>query len=87
MMLHEPHADMLSPTCISKQKILSAALAILDTVHILAAGSYDPTLLPPYCVLYWMATIKVLLRAYKGCLETDLKEEAQALRCEIEVLR
>jgi len=87
MMLHEPHADMSSPACKSNQKILSAALAVLDTVHILAAGSYDPTLLPPYCVLYWMATTKVLLRAFKGCLEKDLKEEAQALRGEIEVLR
>src|SRR5258707_2748305 len=87
MMLHEPHADMLSSSCMSKQKIVSAALAVLHTVHILVAESYDPTLLPSYCCLYWMATAKVLLKAYKGCLEMDLKEEAQALRGGVEVLR
>jgi len=87
MMLHEPHADMLSSTCISKQKIVSAALAVLDTVHTLVAGSYDPTLVPSYFVMYWTATVKVLLKAYKGCLEMDLKEEAQALRGGVEVLR
>ncbi|KAF8325796.1 uncharacterized protein EI90DRAFT_3071770 [Cantharellus anzutake] len=87
MILHEPHAEMLSSTCNSKRKIINAARAVLDTVHILFASSYDPALLPSYCVSYWMASSKVLLRAYKAALESGLREEAEAHRGGIEIFR
>lgn len=45
ILLHEPHAILDSPTCISATKILNAARFILDLLYKLASTSFDVSLL------------------------------------------
>ncbi|KAI0321371.1 hypothetical protein OF83DRAFT_1100041 [Amylostereum chailletii] len=49
IMLHDPHAHIERPTCISAFKLLESARAILDLIYAVRSSSYDITLLDFFC--------------------------------------
>ena len=48
-MLHDPHAEVRLPGCVSALKILTAARAILDLIYNIWSTSFDITLLDSFC--------------------------------------
>ena len=87
IILHDPHAEMSNPRDKSRVKIFQATRMILESVYALSATSYDVTLLPTRCVLYWLVAARALTRMYRVYLEQDQLDEAAVTKTEINVLR
>lgn len=87
ILMHEEHANIESPNCLSTQKSLLAARAILDLVYIICSTSYDITRLPPMCTFCWFMAARVLVRVLKHKFQAGLRTEAQTMRSEVEVIR
>ncbi|KAG8702179.1 hypothetical protein FRC09_004915 [Ceratobasidium sp. 395] len=85
--MHEEHADIDSPNCLSTQKSMLAARAILDLVYIVCSTSYDITRLPPVCTFCWFMAARVLIRVLKHRYQAGLRSEAATMRSEVEVIR
>ena len=49
IMLHDPHAEVRLSSCVSSQKVLTAARAILDLIYNIWSTSFDITLLDSFC--------------------------------------
>ncbi|KAG8747277.1 hypothetical protein FRC12_014113 [Ceratobasidium sp. 428] len=87
ILMHEEHADIDSPNCLSTQKSMLAARAILDLVYIVCSTSYDITRLPPVCTFCWFMAARVLIRVLKHRYQAGLRSEAATMRSEVEVIR
>jgi hypothetical protein len=51
ILLHDPHADVRQPGCISALKVLTAAREILTLVYAVWSTSYDITLMDLSCTV------------------------------------
>ncbi|KAG9100134.1 hypothetical protein FRC06_004492 [Ceratobasidium sp. 370] len=87
ILMHEEHADIDSPNCLSTQKSMLAARAILDLVYIVCSTSYDITRLPPVCTFCWFMAARVLASTYICLKSRSLRAEAATMRSEVEVIR
>lgn len=87
ILMHEEHANIDSPNCLSTQKSVLAARAILDLVYLICSTSYDIGRLPPVCTFCWFMSARVLVRVLKHKLQAGLRSEATTMRSEVEVIR
>ncbi|KAF8609570.1 hypothetical protein BDV93DRAFT_148252 [Ceratobasidium sp. AG-I] len=87
ILMHEEHANIESPNCLSTQKSLLAARAILDLVYIVCSTSYDISRLPPVCTFCWFMAARVLVRVLKHKYQSGQRAEANTMRAEVEVIR
>jgi hypothetical protein len=55
ILLHDPHAHVYSPGCVSAFKILEASRNILDLIYTLRSTSFDATLLDYFCAVRILA--------------------------------
>jgi hypothetical protein len=51
ILLHDPHAHVQSPGCVSAFKILEASRAVLDLIYAVRSTSFDVTLLDFFCAV------------------------------------
>ncbi|QRV76597.1 Fungal specific transcription factor domain [Ceratobasidium sp. AG-Ba] len=87
ILMHEEHAQLDSPNCLSTQKSMLAARAILDLVYVVCSTSYDITRLPPVVSFCWLMAARVLIRVLKHKYQAGLRSEAATMRSEVEVIR
>jgi len=86
IMLHDPHAEVQLSSCVSSQKVLSAARAILDLIYNIWSTSFDITLLDSFCSFCWFIGGRVLVRFLQVALETQTLDQISTLRGEIDFL-
>ncbi|KAJ1311249.1 hypothetical protein OPQ81_009748 [Rhizoctonia solani] len=87
ILMHEEHADINSPNCLSTQKSLLAARAILDLIYLVCSTSYDMTRLPSVCTFCWFMAARVLVRVLKHRHQAGKISEAATMRSEVEVIK
>ncbi|EUC65157.1 hypothetical protein RSOL_443120, partial [Rhizoctonia solani AG-3 Rhs1AP] len=87
ILMHEEHANVNSPNCLSTQKSLLAARAILDLIYLVCSTSYDVTRLPSVCTFCWFMAARVLVRVLKHRHQSGQMSEATTMRSEVEVIK
>ncbi|CUA76885.1 Glutamate-ammonia-ligase adenylyltransferase [Rhizoctonia solani] len=87
ILMHEEHANINSPNCLSTQKSLLAARAILDLIYLVCSTSYDLTRLPSVCTFCWFMAARVLVRVLKHRHQAGQISEAATMRSEVEVIK
>ncbi|CAE6458019.1 unnamed protein product [Rhizoctonia solani] len=87
ILMHEEHADINSPNCLSTQKSLLAARAILDLIYLVCSTSYDMTRLPSVCTFCWFMAARVLVRVLKHRHQSGKTSEAATMRSEVQVIK
>lgn len=78
ILLHDPHAKLSSPGCISSSRILTSIRAILDLIYNLCATTYDLLQLEHSCSFCWFIAGAALTRFLKA--KIDAGDEAEVLR-------
>jgi hypothetical protein len=68
ILLHNPHAHVSSPGCVSAFKILEASRSILDLIYAVRSTSFDITLLDFFCA------VRFLLRAIFRIADVNLRQ-------------
>ncbi|KAG8886060.1 hypothetical protein FRB97_007936 [Tulasnella sp. 331] len=87
IVLHDPHADVNSPNCMSADRILAAARAILDSLYKLTATTFDLLLLDHACSFCWFVCATTLMRFLKAKILADDEAGVGKLSSEIQVVR
>ncbi|KAF9270315.1 hypothetical protein L218DRAFT_1012136 [Marasmius fiardii PR-910] len=71
IILHEPHADIAQNNCVSAQKILAAARAIVDLIYELWSTSFDLSLLESFTSVCFFHSGRVLASFLHVALSDD----------------
>ncbi|KAG8851250.1 hypothetical protein FRB96_009453 [Tulasnella sp. 330] len=87
ILLHDPHAIIESPNCISAERILTAARAILDDMHKLTATSVGLVLLDHACSFGWFVCAAALMRFLRVKILAGDEAETSKLGAEIQLAR
>lgn len=87
LLLHDPHANLESPNCLSAERMLTAARAILDLIYKLTATSFDLMLLDHSCSFCWFVAATALIRFLKVKILQGNEAETLKLTSEIQVIR
>ncbi|KAG9035149.1 hypothetical protein FRB95_012016 [Tulasnella sp. JGI-2019a] len=87
ILLHDPHAVVESPNCMSAERLLTAARVILDGLYKLMATSFDLLLLDHACCFGWFVCATTLMRFLKVKILAGDEVEANKLGAEIQVVR
>jgi len=87
ILLHDPHADVDSPNCLSAERILTASRFILEQLYKLAATSFDLALLDHACSFSWFVCATTLLRFLKSKILAGDEAEIAKLSSEIQFIR
>jgi hypothetical protein len=85
--MHFAHVNFMSPTCPSTPKVILAARAILDMVHLLLSTSYDLANLDHHCCSFWIQASRALLDYLRSRIILQQKDEVATLLEEIKILR
>ncbi|KAH8982587.1 hypothetical protein EDB92DRAFT_1893745 [Lactarius akahatsu] len=86
ILLHDPHAHVKSPGCVSAFKILEASRAVLDLIYAVRSTSFDVTLLDFFCAFCWFRAGRVLVRFWQAAQQANSKEQTLTLRSEVEYI-
>ncbi|KAH9162760.1 hypothetical protein EDB89DRAFT_1860500 [Lactarius sanguifluus] len=86
ILLHDPHAHVKSPGCVSAFKILEASRAVLDLIYAVRSTSFDVTLLDFFCAFCWFRAGRVLVRFWQAAQQANSKEQTVTLRSEVEYI-
>jgi len=86
ILLHDPHAHVYSPGCVSAFKILEASRNILDLIYTVRSTSFDATLLDYFCAFCWFMAGRVLVRFWQAAHEAKSEEQILNLRAEVEYI-
>ncbi|KAL5495275.1 hypothetical protein ACEPAI_738 [Sanghuangporus weigelae] len=87
ILLHEPHIDLQRRGCISVQRTLEAARAILDQLYAIWSTSFDLTLLENFCCFAFFMAGRVLTHVMRQAKESGDQIQGQAIRTELEYIR
>ncbi|KAL0579098.1 hypothetical protein V5O48_002881 [Marasmius crinis-equi] len=90
IVLHEPHANLCKEECISAQKMLRAARAIVDLIYELWSTSFDLSLLESFMSAPIFQAGRVLggfLLAIESEVTPDALEHSSILQSQIQVCR
>ncbi|KAI9445302.1 hypothetical protein H4582DRAFT_1806331 [Lactarius indigo] len=86
ILLHDPHAHVTSPGCVSAFKILEASRAVLDLIYAVRSTSFDVTLLDFFCAFCWFRAGRVLVRFWQAAQQANSNEQTLTLRSEVEYI-
>lgn len=87
ILLHDPHADLASPTCPSSQRMLMATRAILELVYKITATTYDLIYLDHTCAFCWFVAGTALIRFLRFKMEAGDEVEVSRITQEIAAVR
>ncbi|RDX50427.1 hypothetical protein OH76DRAFT_1402463 [Lentinus brumalis] len=87
IILHEGHAHVGQPACVSSCKILASSRAILDLLHSAYSTSHNLATLGVFPMVCWFAACRVLIRFLRSALDAKSQEHITALRTEIDFIR
>lgn len=86
ILLHDPHAHVKSPCCVSAFKILEASRAVLDLIYAVRSTSFDVTLLDFFCAFCWFMAGRVLVRFWQAAQQANSKEQTLTLHSEVDYI-
>lgn len=87
ILLHDPHADVYSPTCPSAEKLLSAARAILDLIYKICGTTFDLIFLDHASSMCWFMAGFVLVRFLRVKTDEGKEEEVAQMTQELGVVK
>ncbi|KAI5124712.1 hypothetical protein M0805_004318 [Coniferiporia weirii] len=87
ILLHDPHVDLKRKGCISVQRILEAARAVMDQLYAIWSTSFDLTLLDNFCCFAFFMCGRVLTRFLHEAKEKGDQIQQLAFRTELEYIR
>ncbi|RPD64871.1 hypothetical protein L227DRAFT_571326 [Lentinus tigrinus ALCF2SS1-6] len=87
IMLHEGHALVGQPACVSSCKILAAARAILNLLHSAYSTSHNLATLGVFPMVCWFVACRVLIRFLRAALDAKSEEHINVLRTEVDFIR
>lgn len=87
ILLHDPHADIGSPDCLSSQRVLSATRAILELIYKLCGTAYDLIYLDHACSFCWFVAGAALIRFLKASMAASDAAEVERITQELGVVR
>lgn len=87
ILLHDPHADISSPNCLSASRLLTAARAILDLIYKISATTFDLVYLDHACSFCWFIAGATLIRFLRARLDAGDEAEVGRISQELEVVR
>ncbi|KAI0639707.1 hypothetical protein C8Q77DRAFT_1214178 [Trametes polyzona] len=87
ILLHEGHAKIGRPGCISSCKVLAAARGILNLLYEAYSTSHNLALLGVYPMSCWYAAGRVMVRFLKAAIEAASEEHIATLQAEVNFFR
>ncbi|KAG8905657.1 hypothetical protein FRB99_008498, partial [Tulasnella sp. 403] len=87
ILLHDPHADILSGWCPSAPRLFEACRNILNLVYQLLATTFDPLYLDHACCICWFIAGATMTRFVKAMKETGNTEGADRITQDIGVIK
>ncbi|KAG8902511.1 hypothetical protein FRB99_004385 [Tulasnella sp. 403] len=87
ILLHDPHVDFTSSTCLSAERLLSSARSILDLIYRVAGTTYDLIYLDHACSFCWFVAGAAIIRALKVQLDKGDEQEVARMSQELAVVR
>ncbi|KAG8903609.1 hypothetical protein FRC00_014646 [Tulasnella sp. 408] len=87
ILLHDPHADIGSPNCLSSSRILAATRSILELIYKLCGTTYDLIYLDHSCSFCWFVAGASLIRFLKAKMRIGDDTEVQRITQELGVVR
>ncbi|KAH8120305.1 hypothetical protein DFH11DRAFT_1559424 [Phellopilus nigrolimitatus] len=87
ILLHDPHVDLKRKGCISVQRNLEAAHAVLDQLYAIWSTSFDLTLLDNFCCFAFFMSGRVLIRFLHEAKEAGNQAQLVTFRTELEYIR
>ncbi|KAH9984661.1 hypothetical protein BJV74DRAFT_848132 [Russula compacta] len=86
ILMHDPHAHVHHPGCVSAFKILEASRNILNLIYAVLSTSYDVTLLDSFCAFSWFMAGRVLVRFWQAAQDANSEDQTLTLRAEVEYI-
>ncbi|KAI9060603.1 hypothetical protein FKP32DRAFT_1577873 [Trametes sanguinea] len=87
IILHEGHARIGRPACISSCRVLASARAILNLLHEAYSTSHDLALLGVFPMVCWFAAGRILIRFLKAAIEANSEDHINTLKNEVDFIR
>ncbi|KIO22827.1 hypothetical protein M407DRAFT_27699 [Tulasnella calospora MUT 4182] len=87
ILLHDPHADIGSPNCLSSSRILAATRSILELIYKLCGTTYDLIYLDHSCSFCWFVAGASLIRFLKAKMRIGDDAEITRITQELGVVR
>lgn len=87
ILLHDPHADIGSPNCLSSSRILAATRSILELIYKLCGTTYDLIYLDHSCSFCWFVAGASLIRFLKAKMRIGDEAEVNRITQELGVVR
>ncbi|KAI0361291.1 hypothetical protein OH77DRAFT_1544576 [Trametes cingulata] len=87
IVLHEGHARIGRPGCISSCKVLAAARSILNLLYEAYSTSHNLALLGVFPMVCWFGAGRVLVRFLKAAIEAQSDEHTATLQAEVNFFR
>ncbi|TBU45207.1 hypothetical protein BD309DRAFT_860573 [Dichomitus squalens] len=86
IILHEGHANIGRPTCISSCRVLTASRAILNLLYRAYSTSHNLALTGVFPMVCWFAAGRVLVRFLRSAIEAKSDEHITALQAEVDFI-
>ncbi|KAJ2986164.1 hypothetical protein NUW54_g9880 [Trametes sanguinea] len=87
IILHEGHARIGQPACISSSRVLASARAILNLLHEAYSTSHDLALLGVFPMVCWFVAGRILIRFLKAAIEANSEDHINTLKNEVDFIR
>ncbi|KAI0660380.1 hypothetical protein C8Q70DRAFT_1052957 [Cubamyces menziesii] len=87
IVLHEGHARIGRPACISSCRVLEAARAILNLLYEAYSTSHNLALLGVFPLVCWFVAGRVLVRFLKAAIDAQSESHITTLRAEVDFIR
>lgn len=87
ILLHDPHANLSSPSCPSAERMSTAVRAILELMYKLSATTFDLLYLDHSCSLTWFVAGATLIRFLAVKTEAGEQGEVAKISQELAVVR
>ncbi|KAG8945758.1 hypothetical protein FRC04_000524 [Tulasnella sp. 424] len=87
ILLHDPHAEIGSPNCLSSDRILAATRSILELIYKLCGTTYDLIYLDHSCSFCWFIAGAALIRFLRAKMRIGDDAEITRITQELGVVR
>ncbi|KAL7285130.1 hypothetical protein ACG7TL_000222 [Trametes sanguinea] len=87
IILHEGHARIGRPACISSCRVLASARAILNLLHEAYSTSHNLALLGVFPMVCWFVAGRILIRFLKAAIEANSEDHINTLKNEVDFIR
>ncbi|KAI8980709.1 hypothetical protein BD414DRAFT_420621 [Trametes punicea] len=87
IILHEGHANIGHPACVSSWRVLDSARAILNLLYEAYSTSHNLALLGVFPMVCWFVAGRALVRFLKAAINAESEDHIATLRNEVDFIR